>query len=193
MSRKGILIVLSGPSGVGKDTLLERLEQVCPHIQRCVTYTTREPRQGERRGLDYNFVSEEEFRSMIARGEFLEFARVHGHLYGTPLKEVLAIREKGIDVVLKIDVQGGLTVKQKVPEAIMIFVVPPSLEELERRLRARYTDKESDIKRRCKDARKELEQIPQYDYLVINDQIESAVDNLRAIILAERARIRDDG
>lgn len=185
-----MLIVLSGPSGVGKDTLLQRLGEVCPRIERCVTYTTRAPRPGEVPGVDYNFVTIEEFKRMIEAGDFLEHAQVHLDLYGTPLRSVIEIREDGNDAILKIDVQGGLTVRQKVPDAIMIFVAPPSVEELERRLRARYTDSEEAMIKRLKDARKEIEQIPMYDYLVINDEVESAVDKLRCIVTAERSRVR---
>ena len=188
--RSGMLIVLSGPSGVGKDTLLQRLEEVCPRIERCVTYTTRAPRPGEVPGVDYNFISAEEFRRMIEEGKFLEYAQVHLDLYGSPLSSVAEIREDGNDAILKIDVQGGLTVKQRIPDAIMIFVAPPSMEELERRLRARYTDSEEAVIKRLEDARKELEQIPMYDYVVVNDDIESAVDKLRCIVTAERSRVR---
>ncbi|HUV05674.1 MAG TPA: guanylate kinase [Armatimonadota bacterium] len=186
----GILIVLSGPSGVGKDTLLRRLGEVCPGIERCVTYTTREPRPGEAPGVDYNFVSAQEFRRMIEEGEFLEYAQVHLDLYGSPLSCVTQAREKGLDAILKIDVQGGLTVKEKVHDAVMIFVAPPSMGELERRLRARYTDCEAAVTKRLHDARREIEHIPMYDYLVVNDDVEAAVDRLRCIIMAERARIR---
>jgi len=188
--RHGMLVVLSGPSGVGKDTLLRRLVEVCPGIERCVTCTTRNPRPGEVPGLDYNFVSTDEFRRMIEAGDFLEYAQVHLDMYGSPLSQVIRIREKGLDAVLKIDVQGGLTVKQKVPDAIMIFVAPPSMEELEHRLRARYTDSEEAVTKRLQDARREIESIPMYDYLVVNDDIETAVDRLRCIIMAERARMR---
>ena len=187
-----MLVVLSGPSGVGKDTLLRRLEQVCPGIERCVTYTTREPRPGEVPGVDYNFVSVREFQKMIDEGDFLEYARVHTDLYGSPLSSVKHIRENGLDAVLKIDVQGGLTVSQKAPDAVMIFVAPPSMEELERRLRARYTDSEAAITKRLQDAQREIEHIPMYDYLVVNDEVEATVDRLRCIIVAERARVRDN-
>ena len=190
--RPGKLIVLSGPSGVGKDTLLRRLEEICPKIVRCVTYTTREPRSFEVPQVDYNFVSAEGFRKMIDEGEFLEYAKVHRHMYGSPLAPVVETREKGLDIVLKIDVQGGLVVRQKAPEAVMIFVAPPSMEELERRLRARYTDSEADIAKRLRDARGEIKHIPMYDYLVVNDDIEAAADKLRCIIIAERARVRSD-
>ena len=186
----GMLIVLSGPSGVGKDTVLQRLQEVCPRIERCVTCTTRAPRPGEVPGVDYNFIGVEEFKRMIEEGKFLEYAQVHLDLYGTPLSSVNEIREEGNDAILKIDVQGGLTVKQKVPDAIMIFVAPPSMEELENRLRARHTDSDEALAKRLQDARREIEQMPMYDYLVLNDEIESAVEKLRCIITAERSRVR---
>jgi len=188
-NRRGRLIVLSGPSGVGKDTLLRRLVAVCPGIERCVTFTTRDPRPGEVAGVDYNFVSEQEFRRMIEADDFLEHAQVHLDLYGSPKSACDAIRERGSDALLKIDVQGGLQVKRKAPDAIMIFVVPPSFEELERRLRARYTDSEQAIRKRLQDARNEIAQIPRYDYLVVNDEVDPAAERLRCIVLAERARI----
>ncbi len=190
--RPSLLIVLSGPSGVGKDTLLEKLTAACPDINRSVTYTTREPRPSERPGVDYNFVSIDEFRQMAERGDFLEYAQVHGHLYGSSFSQVQEMRHLHKDVVLKIDVQGGLLVKQKVPEAVMIFVAPPSLDELEHRLRNRYTDTEAAITKRLLDARKEIEQIPRYDYLVVNDDIDGAARKLHSIIIAERAKIRRD-
>ncbi|MCX6376106.1 MAG: guanylate kinase [Armatimonadetes bacterium] len=189
-NRRGRLIVLSGPSGVGKDTLLRRLVEVCPGIERCVTFTTRDPRPGEVAGVDYNFVSEDEFRRMIEADDFLEHAQVHLDLYGSPKSPCDAIRERGSDALLKIDVQGGLQVKRKAPDAIMIFVVPPSFEELERRLRARYTDSEESIRKRLQDARSEIAQIPHYDYLVVNDEVEPASDRLQSIVVAERLRIR---
>lgn len=190
--RRNLLVVLSGPSGVGKDTLLKRLIEVCPGTERAVTYTTRDPRPDEVAGVDYNFVSIGEFRRMAERGDFLEYAEVHGNLYGSSLQAIREAHEKGLDVVLKIDVQGGLTVKQKVPEAVMIFVAPPSLEALELRLRARHTDAEADVTRRLLDARREIEQVPKYQYLVVNDEVETAADKVRAIIVAERTRITSD-
>lgn len=188
---QGMLVVLSGPSGVGKDTLLQKLEQLCPNIRRCVTYTTRKPRPGEVPGVDYNFVTVEQFRRMIEANEFLEYAQVHLDFYGSPLREVIETRKEGMDIILKIDVQGGLMVKQKCPDAIMIFVAPPCMEELERRLRSRYTESEKAIAKRLEDAKREIECIPMYDYLVVNDDIELAVDKLRCIIIAERLRIRN--
>jgi guanylate kinase len=185
-----MVVVLSGPSGVGKDTLLAWLVQRCPGIEQCVTCTTREPRPNEIPGKDYNFVSEQEFRRMIEQGELLEYAKVYLDFYGSPRSSVNRILETGSDAILKIDVQGGLAVKEKLPEAIMIFVAPPSMEELEHRLRSRYTDSEQAIQKRLADARGEMARIPDYDYLVVNDNLEDTVDRLRCIILAERSRIR---
>lgn len=187
--RPGRLIVLSGPSGVGKDTILRRLKEVCPKIEQCVTYTTRAPRPGETPGVDYVFVSPDEFQRMVEGDEFLEHARVHLDSYGSPLAPVMETRRKGLDALLKIDVQGGLVARKRAPDAVLIFIAPPSLEELERRLRDRYTDSETAIAQRLSDARKEIEHIPMYDYLVVNDEVESAVEEIRCIIIAERARI----
>ena len=188
--QSGMLIVFSGPSGVGKDTLLIHLQEVCPSVERCVTYTTRKPRKGETPGVDYFFVSEKKFHEMIGDGEFLEYAKVHLDYYGTPMSCVPQTLKEGADIVLKIDIQGGLIVKNKIRDAVMIFVVPPSMDELERRLRSRYTDSEEAIQKRLENARSEIACVPQYDYLVVNDDIDSAVDKLRCIITAERARIR---
>lgn len=188
-TRRGRLIVLSGPSGVGKGTVLRALLEKCPNTRRCVTCTTREPRPGEVDGTDYFFLSEGEFRKKIDEGYFLEYAQVHLNLYGTPLHEVQAMLDEGLDVLLEIDVQGGLTVKGKMPRAVMIFVAPPSMEELEKRLRGRQQDSEESIRKRLQDARDEIAQIPHYDYLVVNDEVEPAAERLRCIILAERARI----
>lgn len=187
--RTGKLIVLSGPSGVGKGTVLRALLDVCPNTRRCVTCTTREPRPGETDGKDYFFISDREFRKKIDEGYFLEYAQVHLNLYGTPLSEVQAMLAEGLDVILEIDVQGGLTVKGKMPSAVMVFIVPPSMEELERRLRGRDQDTEESILKRLENARKEIAEIPHYEYLVVNDIVEQAVDDLKAIIVAERARI----
>lgn len=188
--RLGNLIVLSGPSGVGKDTLLRQLQERVPGVVKCLTATTRPPREGERHGVDYLFLSEEEFERWIAEGRFLEYVRYNQAYYGTPLQMVEEPRVKGLDVILKIEVQGGLQVRQRVPEAILIFVQPPSLEVLRQRLAARGTDSAEQIARRLHIAQEEMRVLPQYDYLVTNDELEQAVDLLRAIILAERARIR---
>jgi len=188
--RGGLLLVLSGPSGVGKDAVLGELEKIYPSAQRCVTVTTRPRRENEQNGVDYTFVSASEFRRRAEEGAFLEYAEVHGYLYGTPRQWVEDQLSKGIDVVLKIDVQGGLNVKRIKPEAILIFLVPPSLEELERRLRSRNSESEESVTRRLLNARKELEQIPHYDYMIENSSIEYAAEELKAVIVAEHCRVR---
>jgi guanylate kinase len=188
---QGRLFVLSGPSGVGKDTVLERLHVILPDIKRCVTATTRTPRSNEVHGRDYLFYSFEEFRKTVEEDGFLEHARVNGNLYGTPKAWVQAERAQGHDVLLKIDVQGGLNVRRMLPEAILIFLEPPSPEDLEKRLRHRGTESEEQLILRLMDARNEMEQRDLYDYAVLNDvgDVESAAQYVRAIILAERVRI----
>ncbi len=187
--KTGLVIVLSGPSGVGKDRVLEEFVKVCPDVYKCVTATTRAPRPAEVPGRDYHFLSVDQFRRMVDDQQFLEFAEVHGNLYGTPKSWVLEQAAQGRDVVLKIDVQGGISVKKQIPEAVMIFLVPPSLEELERRLRSRGTENESEATKRLLDAQSELQYLPCYQYMVVNDVVEKAVEELRAVIVAERSRI----
>lgn len=188
---RGRLFVVSGPSGVGKDTVLARLRGLLPDVKVCVTATTRAMRPGESQGNPYQFLTLEEFLSRIEDGRFLEFARVNGgNLYGTPRDWVEAERDAGNDVILKIDVQGGLTVRSKAADAILVFLEPPSMAELERRLRDRATENESQIQTRLIDARSEMQQRPRYDYAVVNDSVDSAADRLRAIFLAERCRIQ---
>lgn len=185
----GLLIVLSGPSGVGKDALLTTFLSNSSGAVKCVTATTRSPREGEVHGKDYHFVPLEEFRRMVEANEFLEYAKVHDNLYGTPRKWVEETLAAGIDVILKIDVQGGLSVKKQMPEAIMVFLAPPSLDELESRLRGRLTESEPEVTKRLLDARSELERIPEYDYLIENDTLSEAAKRLECVILAERSKI----
>ncbi|MER3403052.1 MAG: guanylate kinase [Armatimonadota bacterium] len=187
---RGLLIVLSGPAGVGKDTLIEQWQLVAPNVRRLITYTTRPQTQKERHGLDYYFVSEEEFQRLIAEGAFLEYANVHGNWYGTPLHKMEELRNAGRDVVLRIDVQGAMQVRQRFPEAILIFIVPPSLEELERRLRKRGRDTEDAIQLRLENARCEMEYVPQYDYVIVNDDLNRSLETLRCILIAERHKVR---
>lgn len=186
---QGLLVVVSGPSGVGKDAVLTELHKIHGGIRRCVTMTTRPMRPGETDGADYDFVSVDEFRSRAAQGGFLEYAEVHGNLYGTPRPWVEKTLADGQDALLKIDVQGGLAVKRQMPECVMVFLAPPSLEELERRLRARLTESDADIARRLQNALAELEQIPNYDYLIENDSLPRAAEELKAVIVAEHCRI----
>jgi guanylate kinase len=187
--KSGLVIVLSGPSGVGKDRVLEAFVKVCPDVLKCVTATTRMERPGEVPGKDYHFLSVQEFRSMVDNRQFLEFAEVHGNLYGTPRAWVMEQTAAGRDVILKIDVQGGVSVKKQIPEAVMVFLVPPSIEELERRLRSRGTESEAEATKRLVDAQSELQHLPCYQYMVTNDVVERAAEELRAIIVAERGRI----
>ena len=191
MAGSGILIVLSGPSGVGKDALLHRLlarEGVSVGLRKCVTATTRAPRDGEVDGVDYHFWDATTFHARVEQGALLESASVFGHQYGTPRAWVEERRAAGEDVILKIDVQGGLTVKERCPDAVLIFLLPPAMDELERRLRQRLTDSEAQIERRLQDARFELSQARLYDYLVVNDHLDTAVETVGSIIVAERCR-----
>ncbi len=190
----GLLLVVSGPSAVGKDTVLDALlslpsDALPGPIKKCVTITTREPRSMEVDGIDYRFVSAAQFNALVADDALLEYAEVHNNYYGTPRAYVAAERATGTDVILKIDVQGGRAVKQRMPDAALIFLQPPSLEELERRLRGRATENEEDIARRLLNARREMAQRRYYDYAVTNDTVEEAVDTIRAILRAEHCRI----
>ncbi len=188
--REGKLYVLSGPSGVGKDTVLAALQVRAPELSVCITATTRTMRPGESQGSPYLFLSVAEFETMVREDAFLEYARVNGNnLYGTPRAWVEEQRIQGKDVLLKIDVQGGIAVRQKMPDAILVFLEPPSMEELERRLRARSTESEDAIRIRLLDARSELAQRRNYDYAVFNDTVEAAAEKLAAILTAEACRI----
>jgi guanylate kinase len=183
----GRLFVLSGPSGSGKDTVLARVLGRVPHLARCVTRTTRPQRPGEVDGFDYWFVSEPQFKRLIDEGDFLEWAVVHGYYYGTPLSTVREMREAGRDVVLKIDVQGAEQIRERVQDAITIFVMPPSPQELERRLRGRHTEPEEAIRRRLGDALREMEKSAEYDYVVVNDDLNSCVDQLVTVFTTAKA------
>jgi guanylate kinase len=185
---RGALFIFSGPSGVGKDTVLRRVLPRLAHIRTSVSVTTRPPRHGERHGVDYFFVTSDEFARMLERGDLLEHAAVHGHFYGTPRAWVLEELRAGTDVVLEIDVQGAIQVKSIFPRAILVFLAPPSWEELSRRLRGRNTEDEVTIQRRLENARHELARADQYEYLIVNDRLEDAADRLRAVIIAERCR-----
>ncbi len=187
--RRGLLFVVSAPSGTGKTTLVEQLVRVVPGLTMSRSYTSRPPRPGECDGVDYNFVSRARFEEMIAADDFLEWAEVFGNLYGTCRNDTEGLLNRGQDVVLVIDVQGGRQVRKRMAGTISIFVLPPSFEVLENRLRGRCKDPEEAILRRLATARKEIEVFTEYDYLVVNDELESCVDRLRSIIIAERARL----
>jgi guanylate kinase len=185
----GFLLVLSGPSGAGKGTLVERLLRERPNCVFAVSATTRPRRETEMDGVQYHFVSREEFEARRERGYFLETAEVHGKFYGTPIHEVEEKIGKGHVVVLDIDVQGGATVRRARPEAVTVFVYPPSLAELQARLRKRATDAEAVIATRLANALGEMTQYVHYDYLVVNDDLDRAAATLIAVHDAERARV----
>lgn len=185
---KGNLIIVSAPSGAGKTTLVERALQRLPHVQASVSYTSRPPRAGEQDGVHYHFVSPEEFRAMIARGEFLEYAEVHDNLYGTGRKAVEAMRTAGTDVILVIDVQGAENARREFPDAISIYILPPSYQTLVERLRERGANGQADLELRLRNARYELEQYQHFDYLIINEDLEQATTELCAILVAARCR-----
>jgi guanylate kinase len=188
----GILYIISAPSGSGKTTLVNELRQYVPSLEFSVSFTTRSPRGSEQDGREYHFITHEEFEKRISRDEFLEYALVFGNYYGTTRSVLEQARQGGNDVLLDIDVQGERQVKQKMPDAVSIFVLPPSRTELESRLRKRSLSEnvhaEDVIRRRLDTARREIENYPNYDYILINDRLEQSVDRLQAIVLGERIR-----
>ena len=188
-NERGLLFIISAASGTGKTTLAERLVQILPNLRMSRSYTSRPARAGERHGVDYNFVSREVFEDKIAGNEFVEWANVFGNLYGTSRADTEALLASGQDVVLVIDVQGAKQVKASGVDHTSIFVLPPSFEILERRLRGRSADSEADMQRRLATARAEAGCYVDYDYVVINDRLEPTVVRLQEIIAAERSRM----
>ena len=187
---RGLLFVVSAPSGAGKTTLVERLVEQLPRLKLSRSYTSRASRQGETEGADYNFVIRQRFEAMATAGEFLEWADVFGNLYGTSAADTEAVLAAGLDVVLVIDVQGARQVRRRGIETIAIFVMPPSFAVLERRLRGRSQDREAAIQHRLQVARQEVAAFAEYDFIVVNEELTAAVDRLRSIVLAERARLK---
>jgi guanylate kinase len=186
MEGKGIVFVISAPSGTGKTTLIKELLKRIPGLSFSVSYTTRPPREGEIEGVDYKFVTESEFFKMVQEGKFAEWAQVHGAFYGTPKENLFP--EPGTDVILDVDPQGAKKIKEIIPTAVLIFIIPPSLKEMEKRLRERGKDSEEAIQRRLANAQMELDKVKMYEYTVLNDDVEKALECLKAIILAERCK-----
>jgi guanylate kinase len=190
--RNPLFIVISGPSGVGKDAVLAGMKQGRRPLYHAVTATTRPKRPDERDGVSYHFLSRDGFEEMIAKGELLEWANVYGNLYGVPKGEVRRALKQGMDVIVKVDVQGAATLKRLVPQAVFIFLAPPSFEELKGRLKQRETETASDLKLRLKLAEEEMKSLPMFDYVVINrqDRIDLTIAQVDAIITAERCRVQ---
>ncbi|TET45966.1 guanylate kinase [Candidatus Aerophobetes bacterium] len=187
--KKGLILVISAPSGAGKTTLCKRLLQASSSFISSVSFTTRRPRKNEIEGVDYYFVSQKEFQKMIEKRRFIEWTEVHGRLYGTSVKLLdQAIKEEK-DVLLEVDVTGGAEIKKNYPQAVLIFLLPPSWQELEKRLANRRTEDEEKLARRIKQAKREIKYAPHYDYFIVNDDINRALEDLLAIIQAERCRM----
>jgi guanylate kinase len=187
--QRGLLFIVSAPSGAGKTTLVERLVEQVPRLKMSRSYTSRAARAGEADGVDYNFVSRERFESMVEAGEFLEWASLYGHLYGTCAADTEQLLAGGLDVVLVIDVQGARKVRAAGVRTSTVFVMPPSFAILEQRLRGRSQDSEPEMQRRLQVARDEVAAYSEYDFVVVNDEVGAAVDRLRGIVIAERARL----
>jgi guanylate kinase len=188
--RRGILFIISAPSGTGKTTLCKQIAAMVPGLWHSVSYTTRRPRPGEVDGREYFFADETTFRHMIDRNEFVEWAHVYGHLYGTPRKALSDKMEQGIDVLLEIDVQGARTVKKKFEDAVYIFILPPSFDALRTRLQTRAGDSPEEIQRRLQKAKEEVWSYREYYYIVRNDDLKQSLKELESIFLAERIKTK---
>ncbi|GAV23730.1 guanylate kinase [Carboxydothermus pertinax] len=186
--QKGMLLVVSGPSGAGKGTICQEIRKRNPNLFYSISATTREKRVGEIEGVHYYFIDRAKFEQMISNKEFLEWADVYGNYYGTPKKPVFEALARGQDVILEIDIKGARQVKKSYPEGIFVFILPPSIAILEERLRKRGTDREEIIAKRMKMAREEIANCDWYDYLILNDDIDAAVKSLEAVIIAEKLR-----
>jgi len=193
--KKGILYVLSGPSGSGKTTLAKHVVNTVNYVDFAISYTTRKIRDGEKDGIDYKFIDEEKFRFMIDSNQFAEWAEVHGNLYGTPINEIDKVLDKGIDILLDIDVQGSLQIKSKYRNSVHIFLIPPDLITLRKRLSKRNTENSSELEKRMEMAIKEISRINDYDYIIVSDDIDKSLRKLESIIEAVRLKtefIKDD-
>jgi len=187
-----IVVVMSGPSGVGKDATLEKIKEKGVGFHYVVTATTRDQRPGEINGRDYYFLTTSEFQKKIKRNEFLEYAEVYGNYYGVLINEVQEALNKGQDVILKVDVQGSLTLKRKIPDAVFIFLLPSSIDDLVRRLKKRNSDSQEALKRRVNEAEEEIKSISAFDYAVVNyeDDLDRTAETVRSIVVAERCRVK---
>jgi guanylate kinase len=191
-SSRPLLIVLSGPSGVGKDAVLARLRKLeCP-FRYVVTATTRPKRTGEKNEVDYHFISRQEFQQMIDKHQFLEWANVYGNYYGVPKDEITSALSKGVDAIVKVDVQGAATIKKILPQAVFIFLMPPSAEELEKRLRKRHSESSTDLALRLKRAKGEIKSLPIFDYVITSRQnkVDEVVSQIDTIVAAEKRRVK---
>ncbi|MEW6571181.1 MAG: guanylate kinase [Nitrospirota bacterium] len=187
---RGNLFIVSAPSGAGKTTLCKKLVSALPDLKFSVSYTTRRPREGEVNNSDYTFVGREDFRAMINRGEFIEWSEIHGELYGTSRKRLQELVDLGNDVILDIDTQGATQLKEKSLEGTFIFILPPSLEILRKRLESRLTESREDIEKRLKRAIAEIRTYAEYDYVIINNILEQAIKELESVILSQRVNAR---
>lgn len=185
---KGILLVLSGPSGAGKGTVCHEVRKRLENMKYSISATTRKPRVIEREGREYFFLTKEDFEQKIKDGKFLEYAMVYDNYYGTPKDYVDEILENGYDCILEIDPQGAMQIKERMDDAVFIFIAPPSMEELKKRLTFRGTEKPEEIAKRLGNAQKEFKNLPNYDYVIVNDKIEKAVQEVEAIIKAEKLK-----
>jgi len=188
--QKGIIFIVSAPSGAGKTTLCTELSQRVPNLSRSISHTTRAPRPGERHGEDYYFVTDDKFDEMVEKNEFLEWADVHGHRYGTGRDRVMELVNQGQDILLNIDCQGAMHLKKKGVDGVFIYVLPPSLEALKARLLERKSDPPEEVARRLRKAREEVWSYREYYYLIVNDQVDQALNELEAIVLAERRKMK---
>ncbi len=186
--KKGSLFVISAPSGTGKTTICERLLKALPNLKMSISHTTRTPRQDEKHGVHYFFVTKEQFEKMIKNDEFVEWAEVYGNLYGTSKKMINDLINAGVDILLDIDTQGAKNIKRLYPDSVLIFILPPSLESLEKRLKNRHENSET-IKERLSKAANEIAHYEFYDYIVVNDNLEKAVNEILCIINAERLKV----
>lgn len=190
MKNEGILYIVSAPSGAGKTTLCKEIIDIFPNLRHSVSYTTRPPRPGETHGIDYFFVSREEFERMVATDDFAEWAEVHGNFYGTAIMTLEGYRRNGIDVVLDIDCQGARQLKERYQGGVYIFILPPDFHELRRRLTGRNSDSPETIDRRMKAAALEIAECRWYDYIIVNDDFHLALDELKSVLVAEKCRTK---